>query len=377
MTLPPSETVERVDWLNRGPRHPNRMQLTAANAEEYLRSRYRLAPSDAVRARQLTGGVSNTVLHISGASCGDFVLKQALGQLQVSQSWFCSVERIWREIDVLRICQRLTEQPVPSPLRIETPRLLFEDRDNYLYAMSAAPLNHVVWKSELMAGATRAEAAASCGVLLGRLHADTWHDGELAERIGDRTYFDELRVDPYYRQIARVHPDLQPAVTRLIDSVDLHRHCLVHGDFSPKNLLLYGDCLMLIDFEVGHYGDPAFDLGFFLTHLVLKGFYHAPDEEAYFELTDSFWRSYRAQLLTIISIAEFDDLTRRAIMHLAGCLLARLDGKSPVDYFNDETRGWQVRKLSRALFEERAVSWDATLNLARELIADRSAVARL
>ena len=54
------------------------------------------------------------------------------------------------------------------------------------------------------------------------------------------------------------------------------RSVLVHGDFSPKNLLVSGDRLVIIDCEVAWYGDPAFDLAFLLNHLCLKALYHAP-----------------------------------------------------------------------------------------------------
>ncbi|HMT22045.1 MAG TPA: phosphotransferase, partial [Promineifilum sp.] len=154
-----------------------------------------------------------------------------------------------REVEVLRICEQLTiSNQVQSPLRAETPRLLFEDRENHLYAMTAAPDGHLVWKNELLSGRARIDVAETCGALLGHLHANTWHNDELAKCLDDRQFFNDLRLDPYYRQVAHVHADLKAAVEKLISSVCHERHCLVHGDFSPKNLLVYGDSLMLIDF---------------------------------------------------------------------------------------------------------------------------------
>jgi len=344
--------------------------IDATNAEDYLRTRGHLDSVEAVEVRELLGGVSNVVLSVARAEGKSFVLKQAREQLRVADLWTCSVERIWREVEVLGECARLTKADADavSSLRAETPRLLFEDRNNYLYAMTAAPAEHVVWKDELLAGRTCPRVATACGELLGRLHSGSWHQSKVAHQLDDRRFFDELRIDPYYRQIIRVYPDLEPVISRLVDSVLRERHCLVHGDFSPKNLLLADQSLMLIDFEVGHYGDPAFDLGFFLSHLVLKAFCFAPHDKPYFELTKTFWAQYRAQMLSTISVAEYDALMQRAIQNTAGCVLARLDGKSKVDYLKEPRRREQVRQLCRALFAESPTHWEDVLLQAQVIL---------
>jgi 5-methylthioribose kinase len=346
------------------------MKLSAANAVEYLRSRGHLSGDERANARELSGGVSNGVVRVSRSAGEDIVLKQGREQLNVADPWFCSVERIWREVDVLRECQRLVgNRPSNAPLNVAVPRLLFEDRDNYLYAMSAAPADHVVWKNELLAGRTRPEIACACGTLLGALHAGSWHDAQIAHRLDNRQFFDDLRLDPYYRQVARVRADFAPAMDGLIESVLSNRHCLVHGDFSPKNLLVHKNGLLLIDFEVGHFGDPAFDLGFFLSHLVLKAFYKAPEHVPYFELIDYFWRNYRTVVTPTLSPSELGALVERGIQNFAGCAIARLDGKSKIDYLNDNGRRDAVRELCRRVFVERPSQWADVRQLATRFIA--------
>jgi 5-methylthioribose kinase len=345
------------------------MKLTTANAVEYLCSRGHLAPGETANARQLTGGVSNAVIHVARSDGDDLVLKQVREQLSVAEPWFCSVDRIWREVEVLRNCENLIHGSTTDvPFKVEVPRLLFEDRQNYLYAMSAAPTEHIVWKDELLAGTARKEIARSCGTLLGTLHANSWHDDSLARQLDDRQFFDDLRLDPYYRQIARVHESLAPAIERLIDSVCGNRHCLVHGDFSPKNLLVGGNCLMLIDFEVGHYGDPAFDLGFFLSHLTLKAYYHAPMDGPFFNLIDSFWDGYCAEMKGVLSSNELDAVVQRGILNFAGCALARLDGKSRIDYLCDRARRDAMRELCRIIFTIQPQQWSDVRLLAGRLL---------
>jgi 5-methylthioribose kinase len=122
---------------------------------------------------------------------------------------------------------------------------------------------------------------------------------------------------------------------------------------------------MMVDFETGHYGDPAFDLGFFLSHLVLKAFYHAPRHEALLELTEQFWSAYREAMG---GLAEQNELQRHAILNFAGCAWARLDGKSPVEYLKDATRRDQVRALCRGIFADPA-DWSEVLERCRRLLA--------
>ena len=313
--------------------------LTPATAAEYLQSQGRIAPEETIAVRELSGGVSNIVLLVTRPSGERFVLKQALPRLRVEQLWLCSIERIWREVEVLRLCGRMIQErgdwgQGTDEVYIRVPELLFEDRDNYCFAMTAAPAEHRTWKELLLARKADPAIAAACGRLLGRLHARSWNDVDVARTLDDRTFFRDLRISPYYDRIAEVHADLAGRIRAVSESIWQHRRCLVHGDYSPKNLLVANRELWLIDFEVGHFGDGAFDLGFFLTHLVLKTFVVGPCADAYLALIDRFRSEYDHELLPVAGSVELDHLWQRTLGALAGCLLARVDGKSPVDYLS-------------------------------------------
>ncbi|MEQ8784731.1 MAG: phosphotransferase [Pirellulaceae bacterium] len=333
-------------------------EIDAITAESYLRATGHIADGVGVRIRELTGGVSNVVLLVEPEHEPAYVLKQARPRLRVAQPWFCSVERIWREAEVLRVCRRVLREAgsaSSADFRAEVPELLFEDRQNFLYAMSAAP-PHTVWKTELLSGVYRVELATACGRLLGLLHAGTWRDREIAATLGDRQFFIALRIDPYYRRVAEVHPALRERVEALIASQDEQRCCLVHGDFSPKNLLVHDANLTLVDFEVGHYGDPAFDLGFLLSHLVLKSIHAASACERLLELTQRFFAAYRGGFTDAASQAELGAVESRAVANCAACVLARVDGKSPVEYLSDAHRE-TARRLGLEMLRATPASW--------------------
>lgn len=346
-------------------------EITPLSAGEYLQASGRLPPGEPVQVRELAGGVSNVVLLVELPTRPErYVLKQARGRLRVAADWRCPVERIWREIDTLRICRRLVarEPGLSHSWQPIVPEILWEDRDNFCYAMTAAPDNHRTWKECLLGGslADAERIAAAAGELLGRLHAGSWRQPAIAAELADRAYFEALRIDPYYRHLVRHRPELARDVEPLIGSLEEHRLALVHGDFSPKNLLVWPEQLMLIDFEVGHFGDPAFDLGFFLTHLVLKdvwsGEFWSGRRGEYLALAGEFWRCYRLRLAETVSESEILDLERRMLQHLAGCLLARVDGKSPVDYLPPAAVP-QVRGLAVKLFAKAPQRWDEAAGL--------------
>lgn len=343
------------------------------NAEEYLRETSRVAVDERIVVGELAGGVSNMVLLVERPDrpADEFVLKQARAQLRTSQPWFSSVERAWREADVLRICGQLLEpknsnMPDSAELVARTPRIVFEDRENCLFAITAVPRPNRTWKEDLLAGQADPAVAAACGRLLGTLHAGSWRDPDIARQIGDRTLFEELRVAPYYRTLAAARDDARAPIERLIDSLVPNSCSLVHADFSPKNLLLFSGGLLMVDFETGHYGDPAFDLGFYLSHLVLKACHQIPRHADYLALSEVFQHAYNGTIEPKVSAGESENLWARANQHFAGCAWARLDAKSPVEYLTDTRRRESIRSLCREVFRQEPTDWPEVIEICRQ-----------
>src|SRR5262249_62240649 len=165
----------------------------------YLRDAGRIPAGAEVMVSELAGGVSNSVLRVEVAGQPPFVLKQGRERLRVAMDWRARIERIWIEsatLDALR--EILPDGAVPQGL--------FEDRANYLFAMTCAPDDAVTWKTHLMAGRVDPDIAGRLGTILGTIHAEAARHPALHTTLADTTLFDELRGDPYYRTIARRHP---------------------------------------------------------------------------------------------------------------------------------------------------------------------------
>ncbi|MGP0062503.1 MAG: phosphotransferase family protein [Isosphaeraceae bacterium] len=333
-------------------------EIDAQTAADYLRSSGRVPIEAEVRVRELAGGVSNIVLRVDVPGRPPFVIKQCRERLRVAMEWHARLDRIWTESATLGVLRSI--QPEGT-----VPHVLFEDRPNYLFAMTCAPDDAVTWKTHLMAGRIDPDIAGRLGTILGTIHADAPTHPTLRGTLADTSLFEELRVDPYYRTTALRHPDLAPRIEDLIAAMDRpdEERTLVLGDFSPKNILVHAGGLILLDFECAHAGDPAFDLGFFLTHLLLKAVHTSSqdfaNDDRFLKLTDSFWQSYLDR--RGLAGGARAELVRRAIRHTSACCLARVDGKSPVEYL--DARGQALaRAFAREALRREPATWDDFLS---------------
>ncbi len=298
--------------------------LTTETVGAWLEERGLVDAGASVEATELEWGVSNVVLAVHAAGL-DVVVKQALPRLRVAEEWLAKRERTLTEADALRLAAEI----VPG----STPEVLAVDEDACAMAIARAPDGWRNWKELLLAGEADPAVARRLGELLRAWQAATLRDDDLARRFGDIEAFDQLRVDPYHRAVMRRWPSLARPVGAYAEELLATRVCLVHGDFSPKNVLVGPDSLWVIDFEVAHVGDPVFDPAFMLNHLMLKAIHRPADAAAYRACAEAFVSSYEYGLpWELVPDPEL-------LAGHVGCLmLARVDGKSPAEYLTEPQR---------------------------------------
>lgn len=297
--------------------------MAAVNAPTWL-ERF-CGPLDDATARELGGGVSNIVILVEAHGLRA-VVKQSLGKLRVEKEWHSDRHRIFREAAAMRfMAGRITGGRVPN--------VIAEDRENFAIAMEAAPASAEMWKTRLFRGDFDERPARAAGEMLASMVSRTWRDDEARSLFGDTAVFEQLRVDPYYRFTAARRPEAAGYIERLITCSEARRVSLTHGDWSPKNLLVGNGETWAIDWEVIHFGDPSFDAGFLLNHLLLKSIARPEWKCDFAHLADVFMSSLAAGLP-----AEGAWIREAALQHLPALLLARVDGKSPVEYLDESAR---------------------------------------
>lgn len=299
---------------------------------EYLRHSGRIGPDQSVAMRILSGGVSNRTVWVQPPTGPAWVIKQALPKLRVQVDWYSSPDRSAMEALGMRWLTIL------APART-VPSLLFEDRQVHLLAMEAVPDPHSNWKHDLMVGNIDSDHISQFGHLLGGIHKNSAaHLERLRVDFDDRQYFESLRLEPYYKYTSQVVPPAATFLRDLIEQTWATRQTLVHGDYSPKNVLVHRGRLMLIDHEVVHFGDPAFDLGFSMAHLLSKAHHLVQLRSQFCEAATAYWKAYSQEVGNTLDMPAIES---RFLRHTIACLLARSRGRSPLEYLDAAARDRQ------------------------------------
>jgi aminoglycoside phosphotransferase (APT) family kinase protein len=310
-----------------------------AMIHEALREMALVGAHQSARLTPLAGGVSSAIYRAdlpSGVVC----VKRALSRLKVAAEWHAPVERSRYEVEWMRVAGVLAPSAVPHVLG-EAPR-------RRAFAMEyLAPERYPVWKAELRDGRATPAHAAAVGHALGRIHAGTENRPDIAARFPTDAIFEAIRIEPYLLATAAVHADVAGRLHDLARTVRAHKRVLVHGDFSPKNILLGPDGPVVLDAECAWYGDPAFDLAFVLNHLLLKAVWRPESATLYRSSVEALVSAY----FEVVAGATAGDVERGAAELLPALMLARIDGKSPVEYVTRTADRDRVRAFARRHLE--------------------------
>lgn len=279
----------------------------------------------------LTGGVASDIAIVQGAD-GPQVVKQALGKLKVAADWFSNPARSCVEVAALRVAHTIL-----GPGAV--PKVLWADAETHSFGMSY--IGHLRnWKQDLLAGHVDLATACRAGELLGTLHQRTSTRTDIAADFADTTYFHELRVQPFFDRVAERNAALAAQIHAAAQGMGQRRSALVHGDYSPKNLLADGAEVVVLDWEVAHWGDPRFDVAFCVSHLLLKSLRRQAEPAPLLAAISAFAEGYKA---------EHAGVWDAPLPALVACLLlARIEGASPVDYIAD-LEAADVKALATAL----------------------------
>ncbi len=309
--------------------HVEAAALTAA-----LRRMGLLAPGEVPTLTVLTGGVSSIIV-LARTARGPMCVKRALAKLKVDATWFAPVERNRAEVAWMRIAGEIVPTSVP--------RILGEDAQAMAFAMEwLDPDRYPVWKAQLRDGIVDVGTARAVGGVVGAIHRATAGKASVERDFAHDEGFYAIRLEPYLEASAHVHLDHAAALRQLIAVTVANRRVLVHGDISPKNILVGPEGPVLLDAECAWYGDPAFDLAFCLNHLLLKCRWRPASAAAYLACFDALAQSY----LNCVDWEPREDVENRAARLLAGLLLGRVDGKSPVEYLTDSVVRDRVRQFA-------------------------------
>lgn len=273
----------------------------------------------------MTGGVSSDIYVIEGRE-GSFVIKRALSKLKVADDWQADLSRNTFEQRYLKVAGEILPGSVP--------KILHSNSELGYFAMEYLSGSWQTWKALLLAGEFNLDHATHAGRTLGILHRETYDRKEIAEQFSSDQNFHDLRIAPYLLTTGERHPELRATFEAEAKRIESCKKVLVHGDFSPKNILIKEDRMAILDCEVAWYGDPTFDLAFLLNHFFLKALFHSPAPVDLSGMVSSFLTTYQE----CRGETDFETLEGQVCHLLLLLMLARVDGKSPVEYLTEPNR---------------------------------------
>lgn len=292
------------------------------------------APDKSVWTRH-GGGVSSDVWRVDFDGT-TICVKRAIPRLRVSAEWLAPVERCRFEWEWLRFARRVLPGFVPEPVA--------HDFEMLMTAIDYLPEHDFrLWKSDLLAGRADPEFAAAVGIATAKLHSAAFADESLRAVFDSNEHFVALRIDAYLNETARRHVDLAPIIEKVAAQTAAARTTLIHGDVSPKNIFIGPRNPVFVDAETATLGDPAFDIAFCLNHLLLKTVFRPSAAAAYRDCFSSLAESYLAG----VDWEPRGNVEKRASRLLAILFLARVDGKSPVEYITAERDRELIRRTAR------------------------------
>ena len=288
---------------------------------EYLTALGLLTPGEHVSVEPAGEGNINWVRRVrSAARPFSVVVKQARPALERFPEYRVSTQRIEFEARWYETVARFDREKI-------CPRVHFFDAQRKALVLEdlggAEPLNIL-----LARGGDAAGIAAALGRFLGAVHAGT-RDPALAARF-QNTEMRQLHGEHIFGLPFRANDfPLSPAVRRRAERVaadaDLlrridaaHRRyrelalALIHADVQPSNVLVAAGAPRLLDAEIAHQGDPAFEIGQLAGHLWLRALARG-DARAAAPAVSALWSSYMAALDGALEVAFADVMLHAGI----------------------------------------------------------------
>ncbi len=322
--------------------------------EQYLLNRKIINKQDGYSMYYCSGGVSGTVAFVY-AGDKPMIIKQALAQLKVKETWLCDPNRM----NIEYLSNKTYHKYVPESV----PEVYFYDEENYIFGREAAPESCSMWKSDLLTGLLDFSVAEQSITALATVHNKCATDKQVAKDFASKDVFYNLRISPYIEFTVSKHPELEQYAKPIVQELMESAITLVHGDYSPKNILVDERKISILDFEVAHYGHPSFDLAFFSNHFLLKAVKNKQFASSYLNMLSHMLAIYFKSM----DYMNAEELEQSFVRLLAMMLLARVDGKSPVEYLTEESDKQLVRNLAYHIVNEKVTTYAMVIEFANTL----------
>jgi len=307
-----------------------------------------------VQYKKLAGGVSSEVYHVR-TNKNNYCIKRSLKRLLVKKKWIANTNRIKFEYLWLKHCQNILKRNIPNTYE-------FNDKKKYIVMEYLKTSQYKTLKQLFFKRIININTIKLISKHLYKIHSNSSNYKTKKIFEGNYKNFYDLRLDPYFNEVGRVYPKYKEYIKKINENYIKNSSTLVHGDFSPKNILVDKNKIIYLDAECCNFGDPVFDLVFFTNHLLIKSIFLRDKSQEFIKLYLSFYKEY----LSNLSTKNFNSYIDRIIKMTPIMLLSRIDGKSPVEYIIKENIKNIIRKKSFLLLDSKISSLNDIIKVINE-----------
>ena len=307
-----------------------------------------------VQYKKLAGGVSSEVYHVR-TNKNNYCIKRSLKRLLVKKKWIANTNRIKFEYLWLKHCQNILKRNIPNTYE-------FNDKKKYIVMEYLKTSQYKTLKQLFFKRIININTIKLISKHLYKIHSKSSNYRTKKTFEGNYKNFYDLRLDPYFNEVGRVYPKYKEYIKKINENYIKNSSTLVHGDFSPKNILVDKNKIIYLDAECCNFGDPVFDLVFFTNHLLIKSIFLRDKSQEFIKLYLSFYKEY----LSNLSTKNFNSYIDRIIKMTPIMLLSRIDGKSPVEYIIKENIKNIIRKKSFLLLDSKISSLNDIIKVINE-----------
>ena len=307
-----------------------------------------------IQYKKLTGGVSSEVYYIK-TNKNNYCIKRSLKRLLVKKKWIVNTNRIKFEYLWLKHCQNILKRNIPNTYE-------YNNKKKYIVMEYLKNSRFKTLKQLYFNKIININTIKLISKHLYKIHSNSNNYKTKETFEGNYKNFYDLRLDPYFNEVGRVYPKYKEYIKKINENYIKNSNTLVHGDFSPKNILVGKNKIIYLDAECCNFGDPVFDLVFFTNHLLIKSIFFKDKSQEFIKLYFYFYKEY----LNNLSVKNFNSYVNRIIKMTPIMLLSRVDGKSPVEYINKEKIKNIIRKKSFLLLENKINSLNDIIRVINE-----------
>lgn len=274
---------------------------------------------------KITEGVSSDIWYVKTEKGLEFCIKRALKKLTVKEDWFAPISRSNFEVAYFKACQNINTESFP--------KILGHDKKKYILAMEwFKPEKYILWKKKLLDMTFETKDGYTISNILREKHSYFHNKSDYKKEFeNDKTFYD-IRIEPYILFTSKSYPKYENCFIDAAKSLVLNKKTVIHGDFSPKNILIGPQFPIILDAETACWGDPVFDLAFCNNHIILKSILNTSNKKEYILLSKKFIETY----INKINWEEKSNFIDRFLKLIPLLVLARLDGKSPIEYYQNK-----------------------------------------